>query len=125
MNTYIPTPLIVPRIPRNKRIYGTSVYYVAAPVYVAPATAVPTDPEIIGQITFPFEMTTRPEITGYNAQYAAMYGQFPTVRMWIATSETSGYESQQKPLFTLIDNLLDTIYFELSEEQNGFLILQL
>jgi hypothetical protein len=87
---------------------------------------------------FPFTNTELPTISGYQSDrtdpenalktinYAELYGQdpLPQVRSIIVLDANNSYQLQQMPLFTFIDGLLDTIYFDMTgNPSSGYLII--
>lgn len=115
-NVYI-SSLGVPRTFRNKRIYGgNSGDVINNSLTVAgketPKTIIPVINDAL------------PTITAYDDNYAFVHGQYPLVRLIIVVDANTEYESAQRPQFTKVDGLIDTIYFDLGTEFTGYMILQ-
>lgn len=72
---------------------------------------------------FEFEATECPTISDYNSLYAEKYGQYPDVRCIINVDENNRHQLQQDPQFTLVDGLIDTIWFYPGEAVSGCLVL--
>lgn len=73
-------------------------------------------------ITFTNDST--PTISSYQSIYAPIHGQYPTVRLVIILDAGSEYQSMQNPIITKVNGLIDTIYFDIGEPTNGYIILQ-
>jgi hypothetical protein len=115
-NVYV-SDLRVPRTPRNHRHYdgvGGSLFSsttVTGGVTAPPVVLTPKD-------VIEFTATALPTIT-----WAATHGQYPEVRCIVVVDSTTEYELQQKPQFTKVDGLIDTIFFDIGEEMTGYIIL--
>lgn len=61
------------------------------------------------------------QVDGYNL--AEDYGENPLVRCIIVVDANTEYQLQQMPQFTLVDGLVDTIFFDLGEEMTGYILI--
>lgn len=105
--------IAVPRIPRNKRNYGG---YVKSEVRGGGAV-------LTGKAVIEFENTNTPLIEDYNTLYAPVYGQFPTVTLYVVVAGAR-IERTERPYFTFIDGLIDTISFgQLDDTYTGFITI--
>ncbi len=68
----------------------------------------------------PFTSSALPTITGYQATYAAIYGEYPNVECWMVDGDLRT-QLMQPPNFTTVLGLIDTIYFDLGFELTGFI----
>lgn len=69
-----------------------------------------------------FTNESSPSIANYNSLYADTFGQLPLVRIW--TYDAGDYQEQgARPKYLMIDNLIDSIVFDLGTPQTGFIIL--
>ena len=65
-----------------------------------------------------------PTIANYAMLWASTYGQLPTARLWIYQTETGNFkEVDLRPEMVMIDNLIDSIKFDIGTPQTGFIIL--
>jgi hypothetical protein len=83
----------------------------------------------------PFTATSIPTISTYQddqvdpddvektINYASDFGENPLVRCIVTVDATHRYQLQQAPLFTYVDGKIDTIHFELNNEESGYLLI--
>lgn len=83
----------------------------------------------------PFTASSQPTISDYQTDqedpedalktlnYSEDYGEYPQIRLVITVDESTRYESQQKPQFTYVDGLIDTIFFDLGDELTGYILI--
>lgn len=81
----------------------------------------------VAPIPIPFTHTNTPAITDYQATYQALFGNFPKVRCIVEVDANTRYERQQMPQFTLVDGVIDTIFFDLDDggetTYSGYIII--
>jgi len=76
-----------------------------------------------------FEDSTTPTIEDYQDDQvdgfnlAEDYGENPLVRCIIIVDANTEYQLQQMPQFTLVDGLIDTIFFDLAEQLSGYILI--
>lgn len=110
----------VPKRARNKRIYADGSAFSSTTIQNSvqePSKVTPKD-------IIEFTALYTPIITDYNTLYAPTHGQYPTVRLVVILDEGSEYQSMQNPIITKVNGLIDTIYFDIGEPTNGYIILQ-
>ncbi|MBV5326141.1 MAG: hypothetical protein JZU65_00670 [Chlorobium sp.] len=83
----------------------------------------------------PFTSSTTPTIANYQddqtdpedalktINYASDFGETPLIRCIIVTSSTVEYQLQQMPQFTKVDDLIDSIFFDIGDALTGYLII--
>jgi hypothetical protein len=83
----------------------------------------------------PFSNSSVPSITNYQTtqvdpedgakmiNFAEDFGENPNVRCYISVDTATRYQRQVMPQMTYIDGLIDTIYFELGEPLDGYIII--
>ena len=106
----------VPRTARNGRMYGSA----SLTQSVIMTGITPGKPLSI----IAFTLLEIPIVEDYQADYASLHGEYPSVRCIIDVDSTNGYELQQMPQFTYISGLIDTIYFVPGEAMTGKIIIQ-
>lgn len=78
---------------------------------------------------FEFTASATPTLSAYNTKYAPTHGQFPRLELIIDNGDGTRYRSMQMPLFTTLTSgggvadLIDTIYWDLGEPLNGWIII--
>lgn len=110
----------VPKTARNKRIYGNGDSFVSSTVVSRLGTQSAVTPKDV----FDFTDDATPTISDYQTNYTAIHGEYPLVRLVIVIDSLTEYESAQRPYFTKVDGLIDTIYFDLGSPFTGYIILQ-
>ena len=107
---------IVPRIARNHRIYTGS--------YFSGSSNGNTSQAVTSKIfeVIPFADTQFPEISDYSI-YAATYGQYPVLRIFVIDEDGNRLESTQVPKFIMVDGSIESITFDLGFVQTGFIYL--
>lgn len=73
-------------------------------------------------VEFPVATST-PSIENYNKDYAAKYGQYPTVKLFVIDADGNRQESDQKPIFEMVDGLISKIKYDIGGEITGFIII--
>lgn len=119
MSNVYTTSIGVPMVARNKRNYGKGFYNSNIDNSINNIGSKTTPKEIIDVIN-----DALPTISDYQATYAAVHGEYPLVRLIIIVDANTEYESAQRPQFTKVDGLIDTIFFDLGSEFTGYIILQ-
>lgn len=124
--------LRVPVIARNKRDYSGGFVSNTNTTTQSVPTGIPWasyDDDFIYQ-NRPFykavvEVTSNPTpiVPDYQTLLAPIYGEWPTVRLFITDGANTAYESMQKPRFNYVTGLLDSIVFDIGEPINGFIII--
>jgi hypothetical protein len=80
-------------------------------------------------LRIPFENTNNPSITGYQddqldgVNFAEDYGENPKIELFTQDSEGVYWSRQEKPIFNFIDDKLDSIVFDLSDNFTGYLTI--
>lgn len=120
MSNVYTTMIGVPKIARNKRIYGDGGSFSNSVVQ----SNVNNDSIVTPKDVITFTALEIPILIDYQTNYAAAHGEYPLVRCIIDVDATNGYELQQMPQFTYIAGLIDTIYFLPGYEVSGKIILQ-
>ena len=77
----------------------------------------------VAQTVITFTATAAPTISGYNATYAATYGQYPKVVLLIDDGAGNELESQAVPVRNRTAGLLTSIVWDLGEAASGKIIL--
>ena len=133
--------LIVPRIPRNKRIYGGN--YTGANTIISRSAAANldwvevTEPRVyinrllkFDKEIITFTATATPGIADYvsdqinGKNYTEIFGQYPQLRLMTIDGDGNYYERQEKPKFTMVTGLITAIFYDLSSLETGYIILQ-
>jgi len=116
------TSIGVPKMARNKRIYGDGSSFSSTTVQssssIVQATVTPSE-------KFPFTNEPAPTILDYNNLWNPTHGQDPRIELVIDNGDGTRYRSQQQPQFTLVagTDLIETIFFDLGEAKTGYIIL--
>jgi hypothetical protein len=83
----------------------------------------------------PFTASALPTINNYQTDqedpedptktinYAEDFSEDPQVRCIITVDGSIRFQRQQMPFFTYVDDLIDTIYFDLGEELSGYMLI--
>lgn len=116
MSNVYTTSIGAPRTARNKRIYG----WASLTQNNIGGTNTPGRPIEV----FDVVAQTTPTVSDYDNLFADVFGQYPLVRLIIVIDANTEYESAQRPQFTKVDGLIDTIFFDLGVETTGYIILQ-
>lgn len=67
--------------------------------------------------------TSTPSIENYNRDYAPKYGQYPTVKLFTIDTDGNRQESDQKPIFEMVDGLISKIKYDIGSGITGFIII--
>jgi len=78
---------------------------------------------LVSATVIPFTSTATPTVSDYNTNYADIYGQYPVIECWLVDGDTRTLLIQP-PIITLVNNLIDTILFDLGFENTGFIIIR-
>jgi len=76
-----------------------------------------------------FTASALPTISGYQSaqldgfNLAEDFGENPLVRCIIVVDANTEYQLQQTPQFTKVDGLIDTIFFDLTNELTGYILI--
>jgi hypothetical protein len=68
--------------------------------------------------------TATPTVSNYQTRLAGIFGEYPKVRLFITDGDGNRYESMQNPKFIIVDDLVDSIVYDLGEEITGYILLQ-
>lgn len=83
----------------------------------------------------PFTASSLPTIINYQTDqedpedptkiinYAEDFGENPHVRCIITVDELNRVQRLQNPFFTYVDDLIDTVFFDLGEELTGYMLI--
>ena len=66
-----------------------------------------------------FTATNTPSVENYDADYAATFGQYPSVTIHTYDDDGNRMERSERPLFMLVDGRIDRITFDLAPKDNG------
>ena len=78
---------------------------------------------IYNRTPIPFVNTDRPTVINYQQIYAGQYTQNPSVTCWAYDSDGIYGQVQVTAKTTMVDNKIDTLYFELPAVTSGNIIL--
>lgn len=65
-----------------------------------------------------------PTIINYRPRLASVFGEYPIVRLFITDDDGNRYESMQNAKFIIVDDLVDSISFDLGENVSGYVLIQ-
>ena len=77
--------------------------------------------QIIAKINF--SNTATPSVTDYQANYKAVFGEYPKLQLFTEARAGVEWERQEKPVYNRTGGLLTSIVFDLSSEETGYIIL--
>jgi hypothetical protein len=74
-------------------------------------------------IKVPFTNTATPSLTNYQANYAFDYGELPKIELFTRDSTNVYWSRQEKPIFSFVGGLIDSITFDLSDAYSGYITI--
>lgn len=72
---------------------------------------------------FKFTATATPTIPNYQTTYAATHGENPLLALRIPDEEGNIIDRREQAKFVMVKGRIDSIVYDLGEEQTGFIIL--
>jgi hypothetical protein len=70
-----------------------------------------------------FVNNATPSIVGYQANYAAKFGEYPIITLF-TINDGEEWERQEKPVYNRTGGLLNSVHYDLSSPETGFIIIK-
>ena len=127
MNVYV-SSIFVPMVARNKRIYGSITNNTTTVTTTVPSVEIPQT-KLTPNVVIEFVNTSTPEVLDYNTLYAPEHGQYPRIELFTIDENGNRWKRQDVPIYVMtnkdgdIDDLIDSIRFDLSREETGFILI--
>lgn len=72
----------------------------------------------------PFAGTSTPTLSGYQATYAATYGEHPNIQLVTIDGDGNYIVRNEQPKFTMAGGLIDSISWDLADSETGFIVIR-